>query len=298
MSRAGDEIAREHSELDVDVTPLSGTFGAEVRGLDLLATCRDDDGLRCVRALLAAHLVVAFPGQNLDEHGLLAAASRLGTPLEWRESHRFRDPNFPAVRKIEGPIDGRFGVADKWHVDGSYKRVPEAFVVLQMMQRPGRGGDTAWSNHCAAFDALSDPMKEFARSLTGIHEENPSDPADERRCEQPLVCVHPGNGCEFLYVTSGFLTRIPQLRPRESAMLLEHLRSFIAQPEFTLRRSHEVGDIVVWDNRCTSHYAVHDYTETRRVWRVAVADDGPLQASQPDRLAPHYDIERIVARTM
>src|SRR5262249_43308798 len=158
--------------------------------------------------------------------------------------------------------------------------------------------DTLWSNECAAFEALSAPVKELCRSLTGIHVFRGVGDVDARPVEHPLVCRHPESGREFLYVTSGYLSAIPQLRRKESSMLLEYLREIPAQPEFPIRRSHRPGDVVIWDNRCTLHYGAHDYSpsDRRELWRIGVLGDAPLPAAHPDRLAPHFDFSQVTAR--
>ena len=126
-----------------------------------------------------------------------------------------------------------------------------------------------WSNQCLAYEKLSEPFRSLVNGMTAVHTaavfQNP-----DIAVEHPMIRVHPENGSSALYVNRLFTSHIPQLHPDESRSLLEHLFSWSVAPEFTCRWSWKHGDVVMWDNRSTQHYAVNDYVGQRIMQRVTV----------------------------
>ena len=255
-----------------------------------------------MKALLAEHLVLMLPGQNLNEAELVAFARLFGAPHEMLDQDRRRHPTHKALGLLASPVAGTdlHNYADMWHSDGSHEESPESVSMFQMVKTSPRGGDTLWSNQYAAFQALSGPMQALARTLTGVHHHHGTKYIEGIRPdhEHPIVPVHPVTGRDFLYVTNGYLSHIPQLRKTESRMVLDYLRAISVQPEFTIRRSHSPGDIVVWDNWATMHYGAHDFDpmEGRLVWRVGVDTGAPMLSAHPEGLGPHFDQSRAQAR--
>ncbi|MBV9840100.1 MAG: TauD/TfdA family dioxygenase [Sphingomonadaceae bacterium] len=282
------------------VTPRGGTFAAEITGVTLADRLNDDGLFAELRALLTDHLVLFLPGQHLSAEAMCTLASRFGELNILDPSDPRRDAQFPSLGRFITPVPGKntHNYSDMWHADFTYQRVPEAIAMFQLVETPRRGGDTLWSNQYAAFEALSHPIKELARTLTGVHVFKGLGDTSAKPIEHPIVCRHPHSGREHLYVTSGYLTHIPQLRRKESMVLLDYLREISAQPEFTVRRSHRPGDVVIWDNRCTLHYGAHDYDphDRRELWRIGALDNLPIAAAFPERIAPHFDFSAVTAR--
>ncbi|MBV9841892.1 MAG: TauD/TfdA family dioxygenase [Sphingomonadaceae bacterium] len=272
----------------LDIVPKGGTFAAEIRGVRLAERTDDTALFDRLRALLTDYSVLFLPGQHHSAEALCAVAAKFGELNILDPEDPRRDKDFPSLGRFITPVPGRntHNYSDMWHADFTYQQIPEAVAMFQLVETPHRGGDTLWSNQYAAFEALSDPIKALARTLTGVHVFKGLGDAGARPIEHPIVCRHPHSGREFLYVTSGYLTHIPQLRRKESMVLLDYLREISAQPEFTVRRSHRPGDMVIWDNRCTLHYGSHDYDpfDRRELWRIGALDGLPIEAAFPTAL--------------
>jgi len=279
-----------NSSSDFKLTPVTGAFGVQIDGLEVRSMLATPGFADRLTGLLAEFSVLFFPAQHLSPAEMRALASLFGVPDDYAPTKAHagtsRHPDIHEMDVVVSPFGGEHNHVDAWHMDNSDNVVPQAIAILQAVSLPPWGGDTLWSDQRAALAALSEPMKEMLRSLTGLHVRRG---AEARVQEHPLVAVHPVSRREFLYINTGRLTVIPQLRRKESRLLLDYLREFSAQPEFTLRRAHSKGDLVIWDNRCTQHYGVHDYAERREIWRIGVIDGRPLEASRPDRIGPHFD---------
>ena len=258
---------------DLDVRRLSGSLGAEVRGV-ALAEVTEHDAAH-LHQLLMEHMVLFFPDQHLspDEH------ITFGRHFGELESH----PNlsFDAERpeffelRAEG---GQGAVADEWHSDISFKQQPSRFAILQMRECPSVGGDTMWANAAKAYDELSAPLRDLCDGLTALHDAGPH-LHPEQTYIHPVVRVHPETTRRSLFVNEHFTRRIVELSDAESRMLLDYLCRWIHEPRFTVRYQWASGTIAMWDNRCTQHYVLDDFTETRVIQRVTVMGDNPEAAS-------------------
>jgi taurine dioxygenase len=249
----------------ISVVPIAGALGAEIRGADLENLT--DAVFEQVHAALLEHLVVVLTGQErLSPEAHIAFGARLGRTEP--HTHLPRLEGHPEIVLIDSE---RGGKVDVWHTDLTYHAVPPLASALRMARSPGRGGDTMWSNQYLAYEQLSAPIREMIDGLTAIH----SQPGNEstRRAEHPMVRTHPETGRRALYVNRLFTSHVVQLSRGESDSLLEFLFAFAERPEFTCRHRWTVGDIALWDNRVTQHYALNDYTEPRLGQRVTVFGD-------------------------
>ena len=263
------------------VEPLSGSLGAEIRGL-ALGQADDDDATR-IHELLLEHMVLFFPDQHLsaDEH--LAFGRRFGE----LEAHPNLDldrerPEFFELRAT----DGQGGVADEWHSDITCERHPSKFAILQAKVVPEVGGDTLWANACKAYEELSAPLRELCDGLTAFHDAGPHLRPDKGYIH-PVVRVHPETGRRSLFVNEHFTRRIVELSDAESALLLGHLTRWIQQPRFTVRYRWRAGTVAMWDNRCTQHHVLNDFAGERVIQRVTVMGDDPQPAVPLPRWEPH-----------
>lgn len=165
-------------------------------------------------------------------------------------------------------------------------------TVLHGKVIPKFGGDTLFASMYAAYDALSEPMRELLDPLVAVHDfrhgfaESLAEPGGAERLadavaanppvEHPLVRTHPECGRQALYVNPLFTTRIKGLAPAESRALLEFLYTHMVTEEFTVRLNWQPETIAIWDNRCTQHKPVNDFfPQHRRLHRVTVAGDRP-----------------------
>ncbi len=187
----------------------------------------------------------------------------------------------------------RFGTA-VWHADTTSLAKPPIATALRAVEVPPFGGDTCWSSMYAAWDALSAPMKLM---LDGLHAVHSVDSTVERMREygagfesyysqrnarqqvHPVALVHPETGRKALYVNESFVTRIVELERLESRALLDFLFRHVECPDFVVRWRWTANDIAFWDNRAVQHYAVPDYTATRRMQRIVLAGVKPGDSS-------------------
>ena len=271
------------------VEPIGGTLGAIIHDVDL--TDLDDRTFGAVYAAWLDHLVVFFRGQQLDPAAHVAFARRFGE-LEVHPLTEKLDDAHPEVTLLHSDRGGR---ADVWHSDVPFLPTPPKAAVLRYLRGPDVGGDTMWSNQLAAFEAMSEPMQQFLTGLTAIHTAW-SQGRPDMQAEHPVVRTHPETGRRSLYVNRLFTTSIPQLHPLESQGLLAQLYTWAEQPEFTCRWAWRDGDVAIWDNRATMHYAIGDYTSERVMQRVTVIGDEP--AGDEARWPHHGNVALSAASAM
>lgn len=251
-----------------DVKRVSGALGAQVDGVDLMHLT--DDEFAVLHRLLLDHLVIFITGQE----GMSPAAHiEFGRRFGELELHPYlpRLEGHPEIVIIDSEQGGK---VDVWHTDMTFHESPPLASILHLVQCPESGGDTMWTNQYLAYEQLSAPLRELLSGLTAIHVIRIGDQFTSR-AEHPVVRVHPETGRRALYVNRLFTSHIPQLSRNESDALLEHLFEFGESPQFTCRYRWRTGDVAVWDNRVTQHYAVNDYDRPRRGQRVTVLGDHP-----------------------
>ena len=267
--------------LQLTTSSISPALGATVSGLDLSALA--DDDVPKLRSLLEERLVLFFRAQSLSPTQQRDLATRLGD--------LYTHPFFPQDRAAPGIIVFEHGGARRaaqnaWHTDVTYIATPPSMSLLYGEVTPALGGDTLWANMYAAFEALSPCMQGILQEMRAVHDFAKDFPparfvtygisvdpdeiyASNPPISHPVVRRHPTTGRGALYVNSSFTTHIEGLHPRESDALLRFLFEHVAQPEFQVRWHWERGDVALWDNHWTQHYAVSDYFPERRRMRRA-----------------------------
>ncbi|HEV8298957.1 MAG TPA: TauD/TfdA family dioxygenase [Acidimicrobiales bacterium] len=261
--------------------PCGGRLGAIVHGADLRRPLTT--GLRhAIEALLYEHLVLFFPEQHLDDEQQLAFAGQFGGPY----THPLGRGAGRAVRcehivdDVEHPP-----YQDKWHTDVSWDDSPPTYGTLRAIDLPSRGGDTIWASMYAAYDALSPVMQAAIEPLRATHTMGSATSFVSKAgaelvarvreqfpgAEHPVVGIHPTTGRRYLNVNAEFTASIVGMTDAESRALLSFLTAHAAHPNLQLRHSWHVGEVAIWDERCTQHFAVADYLpERREMGRVAV----------------------------
>ncbi len=271
------------------VHPLTPVIGAEVSGVDLVQL--DNGKVSAIQAALLDHKVLFFRDQDLSQDDQIAFAKRLG---ELTGGH-------PTIPSPEGQefvleLDSLLGArADHWHTDVTFALEPPAISVLRAVELPPVGGDTQWANTEAAYDRLPAPLQQLAGELHAVHTNAfdygralKSDGDEEGRrhrdvftstifeTEHPLVRVHPETGRPTLLL-GGFARQIVGFPSDVSHDLLRIFASYVTRPEHIVRWQWRAGDVAVWDNRATQHYAVNDYGDAHRVVRrVTVSGVRPV----------------------
>jgi taurine dioxygenase len=270
----------------LDLNRIGGRIGAEVSGVDLNAL---DDGLfKAINSALLEHKALIFRGAGLDDEGQIAFASRFGALTR---AH-------PTVPSVDGqpnilPVDGEEGIrSNNWHTDVTFVRTPPKVSTLRALVVPPYGGNTLIANAAAAYRDLPQQLRDFADRLWAVHtndydyalpRNNAAKAAEYRKVfvstryqtGHPVVRVHPESGERGLFI-GGFAQRIVGLSGTESRDILRILQAYVTRPENILRVAWNPGDLVVFDNRITQHYAPDDYgDQPRRLHRVTVAGDAP-----------------------
>ncbi|MFK8019138.1 MAG: TauD/TfdA dioxygenase family protein [Pseudomonadales bacterium] len=265
-------MAIKKEDFDIDVAPVSGSLGAEIRGLNLVTAGAAEAEL--VLQLITEHLVLFFPDQHLtpDEH---IAFGRLFGRLEGHPNLSL-DAERPEFFELHAN-SGAGAIADEWHSDLTCQAEPAIFSILHMKTCPPVGGDTQWANMYKAYDQLSPPIKDLCEGLTALHDASPHG-HPERQAIHPVVRVHPVTGRKSLFVNEHFTRRLVELSLEESDVLLPYLTRHASRDRFGLRYRWSQGTIAMWDNRCTQHHVLNDFVGERVIQRVTVMDDHPQAA--------------------
>jgi alpha-ketoglutarate-dependent 2,4-dichlorophenoxyacetate dioxygenase len=283
--------------MDFTVRKLTPNVGTEIRGLDLRRPL-DVDTMPEVRKMWLDNVVVVFPEQPIDDDQQIAFSRQVGelelinmsalqmpgkpeiyTATNLDENDEFMPPDHPVMQVNH---DNR-----KWHSDSSFKRVPAMASLLHARIVPPVGGDTAYANMAAAYEALSDDMKAKLDGLVAVHnfhwsrrdvqvttftqeETNALPPV-----RHPVVRRHPETGRPALYVGS-HTERIEGMEWEEGRALIDKLIEHATQPQFVYQHAWRVGDLVWWDNRAALHCGMpFDITRhKRRLHRTTVAGTG------------------------
>ena len=273
------------------VRALTPTIGAEVTGLDLRDAVGDDTRMQGIQDALAEHLVLFFRDQDITPDDQVALMKWFG-PIEY---HPFAKPTpgHPEMITLDQTTPKTDG-ANNWHSDSSFMPKPAFGSMLCPVQLPDQGGDTCWTSAYAAYEALTPRLRDLLDGTTAVHdltatlrkamsgghttgEEMFQYQRDWPPVEHPTIRTHPWTGRRILYVNSNFTTRLCELDPAESDALLEFLLRHVHRPEFQVRFTWDAHSVALWDNRCTQHYAIPDYTGQRRVMnRVTVEGEVPF----------------------
>jgi alpha-ketoglutarate-dependent 2,4-dichlorophenoxyacetate dioxygenase len=283
----------------VRVRPLHPRLGAEITGVDLREPVPADD-FAVIGTALNRHAVLVFPGQPLSDEQQIVFSRNFGpleTSPEYAGSKKSRLPR-PEIADISNlDPDGRVMAAEDkrllfnrgnelWHTDSSFKHVPARCSLLSAREIPPSGGETEFADLRAAYDALPDEKKRAleglvvehsifrSRSLIGFTEFNEDIQRELPPVTQLLVRRHAGSGRKTLYLAS-HASHVIGWPVAEGRALIEELIAFATRPEFVFQHRWRVGDLVIWDDRCTMHRGrPYDDTRYRRdMHRTTVSDE-------------------------
>lgn len=276
----------------ITVTPLTGSMGAEIAGIDLAGPLTNEQRADIHQAFLD-HLMICFRDQDLTPKAQVDLARHFGKPaiypfLEGIDGH----PEVNALIKTENDTKA-FGAT--WHSDTSYKERPDLGTLLYAVEVPTAGGDTLFTNAYRAYETLSPAMQQMLEGLVGIFnsdklyggnraaqvgklgEMGKAVIATETfEAEHPIVRTHPETGRKALYISRAHTLRFRDMSADESTPLINYLSDHIVRPEFQCRLRWQPGTLAIWDNRCTQHHALNDYQGQRRhMHRVTIEGDRP-----------------------
>jgi len=266
------KIAPEAASSPIDVVPTGKALGAELRGVDLKSL--DDAQATAIMRAFHQHQVILIRDQTLGDHDLVAFSRRFGD-LDWapvQETGRRFVEGMPEIYivsnvKVNGEAIGSLGAGEAvWHTDMSYLDVPPMASALYSLEVPPSGGNTSFCSMYAVYDALPAEMKRRIAPLQIKHDGTynsggflrqgvtaTDDPRASPGAVHPLVCTHPDTGRQMLYLGRRRNAYLMELELAESEALLDELWAFVDRPEFKWEHVWKVGDLVMWDNRCTMH---------------------------------------------
>ncbi|HET7881946.1 MAG TPA: TauD/TfdA family dioxygenase [Acetobacteraceae bacterium] len=259
--------------MTMQFTPLGDNMAIAVQGCDLRVA--DTATAETLNHSLLENLVLCIRGQALDLREFRDAMLAFGEPLLPFESAH---PEVREVNIISHEHRDKTGkpAGFNWHTDQSFRDKPSALTMLYGVEIPATGGDTQFANMYAAYDDLSDDMKQRLDGMKVVHRYRPSRQgvtgrqltADEEKALpevlHPIVRTHPETGRRALYLNRNRMDRIPGLEHEACEALLDELVDHATQPKYQYRHKWQPGDVVIWDNRCTMHKANGDYPQGAR----------------------------------
>ncbi|RDI53131.1 TauD/TfdA dioxygenase family protein [Nocardia mexicana] len=297
----------------VTVVKLGTHIGARIEGVRLGGDLTPE-AVAAIRAALNEHKVIFFRDQHhLTEDGQYEFAQLLGSPTT-------PHPTVTSAGVKSLAIDSHRGRANSWHTDVTFvDRIPKASI-LRAVSLPSYGGSTTWASTVAAYNSLPEPLQRLADGLRARHtnqydyaaaqDDSPNEKAKAYRTEfestyyeteHPVVRVHPETG-ERALLLGHFVKKLVGLTGNESHALFRLFQERVTRLENTTRWNWSLGDVAIWDNRATQHYAIDDYdgSEHRKLTRITLAGDIPVGVDgTPSTVitgnADHYSVVDEVA---
>jgi len=268
------------------VKPLTRVIGAELSGIDITGALSDQQVGDLRRALIDFQ-VIFFRDQAFDLHTQKQFGRYFGTlhvhpGAPGPEGH-------PEVLRIHADAQSTYVAGEKWHSDVSCDAAPPLGSILHLHTLPVAGGDTLFTSMTAAYDALSECLKDYLEGLHAVHDGEHVYRGRYRnlgvedavktypRSVHPVVRRHPESGKKLLFVNPGFTTHIEGIPRAESEAILAFLYFHTQKPDFQVRFRWERNSVAFWDNRATQHIAIWDYyPDVRSGYRVTIEGDRPF----------------------
>jgi taurine dioxygenase len=270
---------------DLDVRPTGAALGAEIPGVDLRSI--DDATFDRIHRAWLDHSVLLLRGQVLGDDDLVGFSRRFGgldeAPIQ-ETGRRFVEgyPEIYVVSNVVGqdgePI-GSLGAGEAvWHTDMSYLPLPPKMSMLYALEIPPTGGETGFCTMYGAYDSLPEALRRRIEGMRIKHDGTynsggylrqgvtaTDDPRTSPGALHPLVCTHPETGRRNLYLGRRRNAYLSGLSLAESEALLDELWHYATRPELAWYNDWRVGDVVIWDNRCTMHRRNPFPADSRRV---------------------------------
>jgi taurine dioxygenase len=273
----------------MELVPLSSALGVEIRGVDASRPISSEDFARIENAW-HANLVILLRGQDLDEEAQVRFAERFG-PLSPIHTNHHSEKNKAVMyignRKKDGKIVGALPLGEmQFHSDQCYTERPAMGTMLYAIEIPQDGGNTLFANAYRAYEALP---AEVRRRIDGrkavqvydygggvLDRKHMVEPQAGLSYAHPVARTHPATGKKALYVNRLMTHHIEGLPREESEELLALMFDTIERPDFIYEHRWRVGDLLLWDNRCTLH-ARRDFDPNASRWlrRVTIQGERP-----------------------
>ena len=285
----------------MEVRRLSQFIGAEVRGLDVSSEL-DAESSRRIHDAWFEHLVLVFRGQTLSDDQFVDFSRQFGD-LELAPIGEAANPasdgivpDLPTVNVVSNVVEdgvkiGVLGAGEAiWHTDMSYIPEPPSASLLYALEVPPEGGDTSFLNMYEAYGALPADLREKVASLEAIHDASHNSSGELRKGFQPVTDVsntpgakhpmlrtHPETGRKALYLGRRRNAYVADLAVEESERVLDTLWQAALHDRYSYTHQWRVGDLLIWDNRCTMHRRDPFDPNTRRIMhRTQIKGDKPF----------------------
>ena len=283
-------LAEERSRLNglewknFDASMIGATVGAEIDGVDIPSGL-SEEVLDELHQALIEYKVIFLRGQEITSAQQVSFAESFGE----LEIHPFIPSNteHPKLVRFEKGADVG-GYENSWHHDVTWREAPSKIAVLRAISVPATGGDTMFSDMCAAYEGLDDSVKSEIENLVAVHDYSysfgsqvPEEKREEIRekypiVEHPVVGTHPDSGKKYLFVNRIFVNHFKGLTREKSLPLIDLLSHQAEFPEYQCRFRWSDNSIAVWDNRLVQHYALSDYwPDVRIMERASVMGEPP-----------------------
>lgn len=258
--------------MPITITPTGNGIGADVSGVDVAAVSAEQ--VAEIRQAWVKHQVLRFRGQKLTDDAMAKFSEYFGelegAPIGFKTRKYLTDrPEVTVISniKIDGEAIGGLGDGEaEWHSDMTYIDMPPDASALYSLEIPSHGGNTWFMDMYQAYEVLSPQLQEKLEGLTCKHDATRSSDGKLRKgfeetytreelpgAVHPLVIRHPESGRKALYPGRRLNAHIMELPPAESDKLLDDLWAFLLAHGKTWSQEWQVGDLVMWDNRCVLH---------------------------------------------
>jgi taurine dioxygenase len=264
----------------LEVVPLSEHIGAEIRGLDL----REQPDAATTEAIYRAwlrHLVIVFPAQTLSQEDLIRVTGYFGELGEISRPAKYFPKGYsrllPGIMLISNirengePIGALPDGEMMFHHDMIHAEVPSKATLLYAVEIPSTGGNTLFASGYAAYDTLDPAVRSKLEGRRAMHHYNygSTQRGDGRGtaafadCAHPVFRTHEDTGRKAVYVNRLMTVGVADMPREQSDPLLEAVFDHAERREFVYEHVWRVGDLLLWDNRCSSH-ARTDFPSTER----------------------------------
>ena len=276
--------------MKINVTPLSPALGASITGVDLQCEL-DRETIEEIRQSLLDNVIIVFPDQELGD-GEQERFCKFFGDLEMVRTSQAVGGDHPAVMMITNVKDTGQPTALEdgemmFHYDQCYYERPCLGTTLFALEVPNEGGNTLFANCTAAYAALSEEWKTRLHGLRALnYYDYARDPTirpktinpDAPQWVHPVVRTHSETGRKSLFVNRLMTLWIDGIDREESDEILDFLFDHIERPEFVYEHQWSVGDLLMWDNRCSVHARTDfDPGQRRMMRRVTVRDDNVVK---------------------
>jgi taurine dioxygenase len=264
----------------LDVNPLSRHIGAEIRGLDLREK-PDEQTIRAIYRAWLDHLVLVFPGQKLSQEDLLRVTGYFGELGELSRPPKYFPKGYSSllpgimlisnIRENGEPIGALPDGEMMFHHDMIHAEIPSKATLLYAVEIPSAGGNTLFASGYAAYDTLDGELRGKLAGRKALHHYNygSTQKGDSRGTAAFAECIHPAfrtheeTGRKAIYVNRLMTVGIVDLPQEESDPLLAAVFDHAEQRRFVYEHVWRLGDLLLWDNRCSSH-ARTDFPSAQR----------------------------------